>query len=89
MKLDDQVNLGPLAIRVIEMTSDSRPAQVLARFSVPLEDPSLVWFRWGDMAYIPFKPPAIGKRTVLPAADYFLIVLGKRFPFFHRFDAQH
>lgn len=80
MKLDEQVNLGPLTIRIIERTADSRPAQVLAHFSVPLEDPSLVWLRWGDTAYVPFKPPAIGKRTVLPAADYFLITLGKRFP---------
>jgi hypothetical protein len=88
LKLGEQFQLGLLTIRVAEMTGDQRPAEAVAHFSVPLEDPALVWLRWAGTAYEPFSPPRVGKFTVLPAADYFMIFYGKGFPLSARLSVR-
>jgi len=45
--------------------ADGRPAEVLVQLHKPLEDPSLHWVRWD----VPFVPPKVGQRVVLPEAD--------------------
>jgi hypothetical protein len=61
MKKGDTIRLTGLTVEVAEVTNDGRPVDALFRFDVPLEDPSLRWIVFKDMAYVPFTPPAIGK----------------------------
>jgi hypothetical protein len=62
------VNLGDVDVQVTRLTPDGRPAEIAARFAVPLEDRSLRWVQWKDEAYRPWTPPAVGATTELPAA---------------------
>lgn len=57
----ESVNLTGLAIHIVELTDDGRPAEVDFRFSVPLEDASLRWLQWGGGGYVAFVPPAVGE----------------------------
>jgi hypothetical protein len=55
---------------------DGRPAEILAHFDQPLEDPGFVWLQWGTTGYLPFKPPTLHGAVTLPAADFVKVVLG-------------
>jgi hypothetical protein len=61
MRKGDTVQLTGLTIEVTEAATDGRPVEALFRFEVPLEDPSLRWIVFKDMAYVPFSPPGIGQ----------------------------
>jgi hypothetical protein len=61
MKKGDTIRLTGLTVEVAEVTNDGRPVDALFRFDVPLEDPSLRWVVFKDVAYVPFTPPAIGE----------------------------
>jgi hypothetical protein len=63
-------------IEVSDLTPDGRPAEILARFDQPLEDPSYVWLQWNALGYAPFTPPAQGAHVILPAVDFVRVVLG-------------
>ena len=66
----DSVALAGVTIEIERVTDDGRPASVLARFALPLEDPSLVWRRWQGHTYVPYAPPAVGSNETLPAVDF-------------------
>ena len=66
----DTIPLIGLAIEIEAITEDGRPRSALAHFTVPLEDPSLVWLRWLGHTYVPWQPPAIGARETLPAVEF-------------------
>jgi hypothetical protein len=59
-KTDDRIQLEGLAVEVLSSKEDGRPWNVLFRFDVPLEDPSLRWMQWAGRGYVPFQPPAVG-----------------------------
>ncbi len=64
----DEVVLSDLRVRVREVTSDGRPAEVDFAFAVPLEDPSLLWTRLqAGGALAPWSPPAVGESQRLPS----------------------
>ncbi|HXK12797.1 MAG TPA: hypothetical protein VMT70_24400 [Vicinamibacteria bacterium] len=66
----DEVVLSDMRARVLEVTSDGRPAEVDFRFRLPLEDPSLLWTRLhagGTLA--PWSPPAVGESQLLAAVE--------------------
>jgi hypothetical protein len=65
----DRIALRGVELTIEAVTADGRPRVFVARFAVPLEDPSLVWLRWQDHTYVPYAPPALGARDTLPAAD--------------------
>ncbi len=75
-RVGQRVDLDWLQIEVTQLCADGRPEQILARFDRPLEDPSLLWLRWGAVGYVPFTPPAIGHSVVLPRADFVRAVFG-------------
>lgn len=66
----DRIPLTNLTIEIAAVTPDGRPAEVLARFAAPLEDPSLVWLRWDGRGYVTYRPPAAGGRETFPAVDF-------------------
>jgi len=66
----DRISLVGLAIEIESITDAGRPRTALARFALPLEDPSLVWLRWLGHTYVPWQPPAIGARETLPAVEF-------------------
>jgi len=81
----DRVSLPDVEIEIEAATADGRPTEILFRFTLPLEDPSLRWMQWTDDRYLPFDPPPIGQRLSLPAPlDLFgtdlLIDRGRRRP---------
>jgi hypothetical protein len=68
----DRVELTGMTVEITELTGDGRTAEAAFIFSVPLEDPSLRWLQYKDGAFVPFTPPAIGRRVVLPGGRLFL-----------------
>ena len=68
----DRVELTGMTVEITELTGDGRTAEAAFIFSVPLEDPSLRWLQHKDGAFVPFTPPAIGQRVVLPGGRLFL-----------------
>lgn len=70
------VHVPPLHVHIEEVTEDGRPAVVRARFDRPLDDPSLVWLRWEQDGFVPYAPPAVGERDVLPPVDLLQAIYG-------------
>jgi hypothetical protein len=68
LKLGETIELSNVSITVKELTEDGRPAEVLFRFHVALEDPSLKWVYWVDGKFKEFQPPGIGESVELPAS---------------------
>ncbi|HEY5923037.1 MAG TPA: hypothetical protein VIV11_15260 [Kofleriaceae bacterium] len=66
----ERIKLTVMTIEIASITDDGRPHSVLARFPVPLEDASLTWMRWQGHGYVPYAPPAIGNRDVLPTVEF-------------------
>ena len=60
---------------VLEAMPDGRPASVSFRFDAPLEDSKLEWFCWTREGYAPWRLPAIGETTRLPAHDFRRFIL--------------
>ncbi len=56
-----------MTVEVERITESGEPREVLFRFDVPLNAPSLRWVQWEDGIYVPFEPPAVGETIRLPA----------------------
>jgi hypothetical protein len=52
-----RVELPGLSVTVESLDKHGDPAEVLYKFAVPLEDPSLRWMRWHNGVYAPWTPP--------------------------------
>jgi hypothetical protein len=63
----ERIELTGLSVRVAALSPAGQPSDVVFRFAVPLEDPSLRWLQWHGPGYAPFAPPAIGQTVTLPA----------------------
>jgi hypothetical protein len=70
MPLGYRVTFSDLSIEVTALTQDGRPAEVLARFEHPLEDPHYEFLRWQGKGFVPFALPTIGATVVLPRVDF-------------------
>ena len=57
----DTVELTGVTIVITGLSEGGWPSVVDFRFDVPLEDPSLVWFRSKGADLIPWATPAIGE----------------------------
>lgn len=73
----ERVRLSGLDIQVAAVTGDGRPRAILATFDRPLEDPGLVWMRWGTRGFVPYQPPTSGIAHELPPVDYYALLTGK------------
>jgi len=62
---NDTVDLDGLTMTVRSVTADGRPAEVAARFVLPLDNPELRWLVFKDGAYRPFVPPKAGQAILL------------------------
>jgi hypothetical protein len=67
LAVGQEIALPGMSARVASLTPDGQPRDVVFRFAVPLEDPSLFWLRWSGEGFVPFTPPAIGRTVLLPA----------------------
>jgi hypothetical protein len=70
MVVGQLVPLHQLDIEITELTSDGRPAEILARFTHPLEDGRYMLLYWEGGRFQPFTPPAVGASTSLPGVDF-------------------
>jgi hypothetical protein len=68
--LGQVVPLTDLAIEVTALTPDGRPAEILARFSAPLEHPRYQLMYWDRGAFRAFTPPEQGASTTLRKVDF-------------------
>jgi hypothetical protein len=66
MHAGQTIELTGMTAEVVEVTEKGEPREVVFRFGVPLEDPSLRWVQWRDGLYVPFVPPAVGETVTLP-----------------------
>jgi hypothetical protein len=57
-----------MRVEIIDVTADGRPAEILYRFDVPLEDPSLRWITWHAGRFVAYRPPALGESNDVEAA---------------------
>jgi hypothetical protein len=60
MMIGQTVELSGMTARITALTDDGRPAEASFHFSVPLEDPSLLWLCYRNKAFEQFTPPSIG-----------------------------
>jgi hypothetical protein len=67
----DSVELTGMTVEIRELTSSGNVAKAAFIFSVDLEDPSLRWLQHKDNAFVPFTPPAIGQKVILPGGKLF------------------
>jgi hypothetical protein len=67
----DRIELTDMTVEIRELTSKRNVAEAAFIFSVDLEDPSLRWLQHKDNAFIPFTPPAIGQKVILPGGKLF------------------
>jgi hypothetical protein len=74
IRVGDEVRLSDLVVRVTEQLSDGRPAEILARFQAPLEDPRYAFHAWSERGAAPFTPPAVGERVTLPQVNYLALL---------------
>jgi hypothetical protein len=65
MAAGDRVELEMLAVRVVEVNAKGVPQVAEYEFSVPLEDPGLVWIGIEGLEYRPFALPAVGETLEL------------------------
>lgn len=61
----DRVVLAGFSAEILGLNAAGDPEDLLFRFAVPLEDPSLRWLAWSDGLYAPWQPPAVGESTRL------------------------
>jgi hypothetical protein len=60
-----RVDLTGMSAEVVAMTEDGRPAEVVFRFDVPLEDPSLRWLYFQRGRFEPWTPLAAGQSVTI------------------------
>ena len=65
LKVGSHVELSGMTAEVLSLTKEGWPSEVLYRFIVPLEDPSIVWLKIQDFSLVPFSLPAVGESVVL------------------------
>ena len=63
-----QVTLEGFQVEVLHSTEEKGPDRARFTFDKPLEDPSLVFYRWGERRYVRFVPPKLGEVVELPGA---------------------
>ncbi len=64
--VNQEIDVSGMGARIAQVGKNG-PEEILYRFAVPLEDPSLRWLQWKGLTYVPFTPPAIGQAVSLPA----------------------
>lgn len=65
--INKEFKVSGMTVRVTK-TGVNGPEEMLYRFRVPLEHPSLRWLRW-DGAYVPFTPPTVGRPAFVSGFD--------------------
>jgi hypothetical protein len=75
--IGDRVELDGMAVTVLALTPDGRPATMRFDFDAPLDDPRFVWLAWDQTRYVPFVPPAIGAEVELPPQSIALALFGR------------
>ena len=64
-----------MTLTVTAVSAIGDPTEFSCRFSVPLEDSSLLWTRWEDDRLVPLELPAVGEGVELSATkvwnDYY------------------
>jgi hypothetical protein len=76
----ESIDTEGMIVTISRVTEDGRPAEILAHFDRPLEDPSYLWFAWKAGGYARFTPPSIGASVVAPAADLVTVAYGPESP---------
>jgi hypothetical protein len=66
-----RVALGGVAVEIVEVTADGRPARVRFTFDAALEDDRHAWRSWQGGEFAPFALPAPGASVVLPSPRVF------------------
>lgn len=69
MHVGERIELTGLSTEVLGVTNDGRAERVRFRFDRPLEAPSLVFYAWQRDRLRPWRPPSVGGRVNLPAAQ--------------------
>ena len=69
MHQGEKVELDGVIIEVLE-ANVGLPSAATFTFSVPLNDSSLIWFRWEEGKYIPFTLPAVGETVTIEGARF-------------------
>jgi hypothetical protein len=76
LRVGDSIELSGFSARISALTTDGRPAEAIVHFDRALEDPGLRWFQWIGDRYVPFHPPAIAARMLIPKVDFFKVAYG-------------
>ena len=64
-RVGDVLTTDGFTATVLSVTEDQRPLEIRFRFNVPLEDPSLLWYRIGPEDVVEIDPPQPGNPVYL------------------------
>lgn len=66
MNIDDVFSVAGMSARIVSVTENNGPKEILYRFSEPLEASSHRFLQWIDCDYAPFPLPKAGQTVELP-----------------------
>lgn len=70
-----QVRLSEMQVTIVETGSDGRPHTADFTFESPLESDRYRFLYWSKGEFRPFAIPPIGKTTLMPAEEFYRVVL--------------
>lgn len=65
MHVGQRVELSGMAVEVLALADGWQPSRARFTFAVPLDDPSLLWFRCQQEGLVPYTPPGVGESETL------------------------
>ncbi|MCX5771710.1 MAG: hypothetical protein NTZ09_15775, partial [Candidatus Hydrogenedentes bacterium] len=74
-RVGDVLTTDGFTATVLHVTEDQRPQVIRFRFNVPLEDPSLLWYRIGPGDAVRIDPPLPGAQVYQAPADLFSLLM--------------
>lgn len=74
LRIGDRIAFDDVTAVVVSLTSAGTPADVDFQFIEPLESPRYIWRRWEGNTCVPYRPPAIGERAVLPPITFLNLI---------------
>jgi hypothetical protein len=69
LRAGTRIDVAGMSATIASTLPDGRPEEVLFRFDVPLEDPSLLFMRWTRDGYVPLTLPPVGAAETLPGQE--------------------
>jgi hypothetical protein len=72
-----EIRTSGVTLRIVDVTPDGRPAEIVASFDEPLDGAAYYWMAWSHARFVPYTPPPVGQAQTLAATRFIEAVFGK------------